>query len=182
MTAVACLAWGSLYWDPGSLPILGWKMDGPIAPVEFLRWSSRGRVTLVLDSHGTPVPCLWSLLDVKDLDEAVRKLQEREGIPDANVDRHIGRWSGGSPPALIPTLDDWAHKRHIDAVIWTALNYSSKAMRERQSAEGVVQYLRSLKEPELLAAREYIQRAPRQIDTAYRRIIETKLNWTCTSD
>ena len=182
MPAIACLAWGSLYWDPGSLPILGWQKDGPIASVEFLRWSSRGRVTLVLDRCGTPVPCLWTLLDVKDLDEAVHKLQIREGILDANVGRDIGRWSGGNPPSLIPGLNAWAHKRHLDSVIWTALSYSSKAMRERRSAEGVISYLRSLKEPELLAAKEYIERAPRQVDTAYRRLIETTLNWTCTSD
>lgn len=171
---IACLGWGSLYWNPGALPLAGeWKYDGPVIPVEFLRRSSSGRVTLVLDAEGTKVPGLWVHLNCQSLPEAVEALRARE----KTLARNIGCWSGGDPPPLIPSLKLWAQERHIDAVIWTALDYRSKDCQEKQSVEQLIAYLRGLSGKDLNNAREYVQRAPHQIATAFRKKFETELGW-----
>lgn len=103
---VACLGWGSLVWDPRTLPIRRkWFEDGPLVRVELVRQSRDGRMTLVLDAESPPVRTLWAIMDAADLDVALNDLQDREGCRA----RDIGSWRAGSEsPAAILDLPEWA--------------------------------------------------------------------------
>ena len=179
MTRIACLGWGSLIWDQKTLPVDGkWESDGPTVPVEFLRHSSNGRVTLVLDANGTRVPSLWAVLKSESIESAIDALRARENIPPDNVHRDVGRWTSGPAPHLIPRLPEWAAAHNLDAVVWTALSYASKRMKDRQSVDQVIEHFRSLSGTDLGEAKQYVRRAPRQVATAYRGRIEDDLGWT----
>src|SRR5690242_11491763 len=97
-TKVACLAWGSLVWDPRQLPVRReWFKDGPFVPVEFARQSSDGRITLVIEPNAEPVRVLWAHMLPHSLEDAKKALCDREGIPDRNRGARIGSWTTGSP-------------------------------------------------------------------------------------
>lgn len=56
---IVCLGWGSLIWDQKNLPVKGqWHEDGPSLPVEFVRQSINGRLTLVIDQSSQLMPVL----------------------------------------------------------------------------------------------------------------------------
>ena len=177
MTNIACLGWGSLIWDPRNLPIRRyWFDDGPLIPLEFARQSKDGRITLVIVPTARPVRSLWTLMDSDNLDEVKELLRLREG---PTIPEYIGNWSRGRlSPASIPGLSEWALARNIDSVVWTKLPPKFKGKGNRPpGVEDVVQHLQALTGTERDAAEEYIRRAPRQIDTAYRRRIEAELHW-----
>lgn len=174
---IVCLGWGSLIWAPRTLPLkTRWFKGGPYLPVEFLRKSRDGRITLVLDNSAAPVRALWAVLNTSDLGAAVSALGAREGTPEAN----IGVWRAGqTAPPLIPRLAAWARKRHVKAVVWTNLLHRFDSQNVPASADQVIAYLKGLKGTKLTKAREYVRRAPCQIDTAYRRAIVAALGWEC---
>jgi hypothetical protein len=177
--AIAVLGWGSLVWDPRTLPIRRqWFADGPLVRVEFLRESADRRVTLVLDPGAPAVRSLWAIMDTTDLNDARRQLREREGCNNDS----IGYWPANNvvPPSIID-LPKWAECRSIDAIVWTALG-SKWDGREgvRPKADLVIGHLKSLRGTERDQAERYVRRAPRQIDTPYRRRIEPELQWTAT--
>jgi hypothetical protein len=180
VTTIACLGWGSLVWDPRTLPIRRkkWFTDGPLVRVEFLRQSSDGRLTIVLDDGSPPVRALWTIMDANDLAQARGQLQTREGCPRLDG---IGSWPGDDAkgPASIVDLPKWAADRGLSGVVWTAL---APRFREtagaKPTAEEVIAYLKSLRGTQRDEAERYIRRAPRQIDTPYRRLIEAELQWT----
>lgn len=179
MLRIACLGWGSLIWDPRDLPIRReWFKDGPFAPVEFTRQSSDGRMTLVIDSDAAPLRILWAQMTSVDPSEAITALCKREDIVERNCDSRIGSWrQGDTAPVNIPDLPAWADARGLDAVVWTALGPRFKGEDRSPSVDEVIGYLRALTGPIRDHAREYIERAPRQIDTKYRREIEAALGW-----
>ena len=177
MTNIACLGWGSLIWDPRNLPIRRyWFDDGPLIPLEFARQSMDGRITLVIWPDARPVRSLWTLMDSDSLEDARERLRLREG---RTKPEYIGDWSrGGRSPGEIPKLSEWALARNIDSVIWTALPPKFKDDDNWQpNVEDVLRYLQALTGTARDAAEKYIRRAPRQIDTAYRRRIEAELQW-----
>ena len=179
MINIACLGWGSLVWDPRGLPIRrSWFDDGPLAHVEFARQSQDGRITLVIvpKDKAHPVRLLWALMDDECLKEAQEHLRIREGNPPSE---DIGRWlRGSSSPRCIPELDNWALARSLDAVIWTALPPKFEGEECRTpTEEAITTYLRQLTGTKRDNAERYIRRAPRQIDTVYRRRIEAELGW-----
>ena len=168
---IACLAWGSLVWNRGKLPVDGWETDGPRVKVEFVRQSKDGRLTLVLYAAADPVPGLWASMKTKSLDEAVDKLAEREGC-----DRdQIGCWpstSGSADPPAIPGLRAWAASKGLDHVIWTRLEPKFSGRRgNAPSAEQVVKYLKDLDLEIAKKAKKYVRCTPRQINTRYRKRI-----------
>ena len=76
---IAFLGWGSLIWDPRNLRTKGeWKNDGPSLPIEFMRLSSRRRITLVIYPGEREVQTLWIKADFEDLDDAIDNLSTRE--------------------------------------------------------------------------------------------------------
>ena len=176
---LACLGWGSLVWDARELPIRKqWFRDGPVAPIEFLRQSDDGRVTLVLAQGAEVVRSLWAPMDTSDLATAREALRQREGT-SKDKPWHIGSWSVGEPtPESIPGLNAWATARQIDAVIWTALPPKFGGRERTASDKEVIDYLTNLKGASRDRAEQYVRLAPRQIDTAYRRLIEANLGWT----
>lgn len=176
---IACLGWGSLIWDPRSLPLSSkWFEDGPFVPVEFARQSKDGRITLVIVPDAAPVQVLWALMSSENLEEAQRRLAEREGITAKNWKSKIGCWQRGQdPPKTIPELPEWAKKRELDAVIWTALGPRFNGQDILPTSDQVISYLSSLNEDTKKIAKEYVERAPLQIDTKYRRLIKKELGW-----
>ena len=179
---IACLAWGSLVWDPRELPIQrSWSEDGPFVPVEFLRQSSDCRITLVLAPAAIPVRSLWATIDLPNVDAAREALRRREGTSREKPE-HIGSWSagrGGVPP--IAGLPEWAQASGVDAVIWTALPPKFGGVDREPSADEVITHLSSLRGLERDNAERYVRRTPRQIDTPIRRRIEVELGWTTAS-
>lgn len=177
---IACLGWGSLVWDPRELPIRReWFKDGPFAPVEFMRKSSDGRITLVIEPSAVHLRLLWAAMTSTELDVARRALAQREGIPEGASSLSIGSWrEGDSPPGAIPDLPTWAKSHGLDAVVWTALGPKFDEQRDAPSEEQVLRYLQGLTGTARDAAERYIRCAPRQIDTEYRRRIEALLGWS----
>src|SRR5579872_3050106 len=146
---IACLGWGSLIWDPRSLPIKRkWFEDGPLAPVEFTRQSSNRCITLVIDPSASPVRLLWALMLSTDLQSARAALRDREGIPDdKDWPSKIGSWQRGqtvSPEIQIIDLPTWAEACGLDAVIWTALGPQFNKKKVSPQVENVIEYLRGL--------------------------------------
>jgi|SRR6185312_15092784 len=181
---IACLGWGSLVWAPRELPIRReWFKDGPFAPVEFTRQSSDGRMTLVIDPTATPIKLLWAHMLPVDLSAAKVALRSREGITAANWLSRIGSWQHGDPaPDHIPELPAWADANGLDAVVWTALGPRFGKTDKSPSAEKVIEYLRGLRGLIRESAKQYIESAPRQIDTDYRRQIKAALGWSCRAE
>jgi hypothetical protein len=178
---IACLGWGSLVWDPRELPIRReWFKDGPFAPVEFTRLSSDGRMTLVIDPKATPLRILWAHMFPIDLNDAREALRKREDVRAKDWSRLIGSWQFGEPdPVNIPGLPTWAAAHGLDAAVWTALEPKFRERGASPSREEVIQYLSGLRGPVRDQGKQYIERAPRQIDTNYRRQIEATMGWSC---
>lgn len=177
---IACLGWGSLVWDPRSLPIQReWFEDGPFAPVEFARQSSGGRVTLVIEPSASPVPVLWAVMLSTDLQAAKEALRDREGLTSKDWVQRIGSWQEGEPaPPTIPEMPEWARTRGLNAAIWTALKPKFQKQDISPSVDQVIDYLRQLTGTTRDEAERYARCAPRQIDTEYRRRVEATLGWS----
>lgn len=190
MTGIACIAWGSLVYDPRGLPCGDWRNDGPMLPVEFARESGGkkrsdpgDRITLVICPNVERVRTYWASLDVQDLWTARRRLAAREfdRADDTWTKKHIGYWdraSGESFGLEANTIGVWAEARSLSAVVWTHLEFGFKKSRGvMPEGPAIVQYLRDLDATRRPAAENYVRCAPAQVDTAYRRLIAQDLNW-----
>lgn len=178
---IACLGWGSLIWRPGGLKIQNkWFEDGPLLPIEFTRISCDKRVTLVIDKKARPVRVLWALMDTNNLQEALNSLKERERVKNEG-DIHFltaEKQNATEGESTIKSIKKWMDLKNLDAVIWTGLSYSKKTNKERPTIAAVIKHLKGLCYNDQKNAEEYIRKAPRQIDTEYRRKIETEFGWT----
>jgi hypothetical protein len=175
---IACLGWGSLIWDPRSLPIQRqWFQDGPFVSVEFTRQSSDGRITLVVEPSAIPVRVLWAVMLPSELRPAMEALREREGILGNDWVSRIGTWQRDAETESIPGLATWAHTHGVEAVVWAALRPSFNQKKISPSSDQVIEYLQQLTGTKRENAERYVRCAPRQIDTEYRRRIEATLGW-----
>jgi hypothetical protein len=176
---IACIGWGSLKWDPRTLPVKGeWFTDGPQLPLEFARKSKNGRITLVIAEGREPCPALWCELGVSTIEEAITALAFREEI---TVLPRIGRWtpSEGYEPQTpaSKTIAMWAASRGLDGVVWTALGPSFGGNRtDVPPLPALLKYLRGLDARTRELAAEYVLKAPDQITTAYRPALTQELS------
>lgn len=176
---IAFLGWGSLIWDPRELRIKGdWHEDGPSLPIEFRRYSKGGRITLVLCPGTERVRTLWAHADFKEIAEARENLRVREGTPD--IDR-IGYTTKNdcvckAAPEILEDIRAWASEKGLDAVVWTDLSENPDRFLKETGMElnddNIIRYLESLEGEALKQAREYVQKAPGQINTHLRARID----------
>jgi len=185
---IAVIAWGSLVWNPRDLQIVGeWKKDGPLLPVEFARISQDGRVTLVLLEDAEPQRTYWAMSALQDIEKAIVNLTKREGTTTPNIHGlDANRKTYGKPEesvvkAVTAWLNDHAHE--VDGAVWTGLasNWQSKRQR-RFSPEDVVRYLERIHGETRQRAKEYFQKAPLQIRTKARQLVEERLGWKPETD
>ncbi|MCU1302673.1 MAG: hypothetical protein JWQ87_2957 [Candidatus Sulfotelmatobacter sp.] len=174
---IVALGWGSLVWDGRNLPVIGgWSADGPELPLEFARESADRRMTLVIVEAQTVIPVLWTFLDVETLDQAVRVLADREGVPKPHV---IGRWPNQTAVRYLheEAIGRWAKRKNLNGVVWTALPPGMRSTRGvTPDLQEVKQHLETLDNTARMKAAEYIMRAPSQIKTAYRSELESLSN------
>ena len=172
---IAYIGWGSLVWAPKELPCGSWLEDGPQLPVEFGRTSRDGRVSLVLFPGKPLVTTLWSLSSLSSVDDALAALSAREGGPF----KHgcgVASWRRGEP--WPPTHLGWARAHDLDAVLWTSLQPKMGDVYCRPTYQDIRGHLNGLAPAALANAGEYVRRAPRQIDTEYRRRLVADFGWT----
>jgi hypothetical protein len=193
---IGCLAWGSLFWDPRTLPHESpFREDGFPLPIEFSRVSLDGRVTLVIDESAAVLQTLWVPLSVSTLEEAVTRLGEREKVAPERRAEWIGRYQKGSPrkgsagtdaaapladaaSALFDGLDEWLAARGLDAVVWTALPARTPGGRLHDPGlDALLEHLASLRGEARERAEEYIRRTPIGIRTKRREVFERVLGW-----
>lgn len=177
---IACLGWGSLTWRPEKLPLEGdWHQDGPLLPVEFARQSTGGRITLVLTPGAPELRVLWARFAVTTLDEAIAALAEREGVKEKNIRYSIGYWSPNraSTFEFPSSIGEWAQAKDLNAVVWTALRPYFQDEWITPTREQIVSHLKGLTGEAADSAREYIERAPDQIQTPIRAAVEKELKW-----
>lgn len=175
---IACIGWGSLIWSPQKLKIQNnWFDDGPILPIEFTRISNDNRVTLIIDNEAKPIRTLWALMNCMNLEEAIKSLVEREGVKKNSLIHSISN-NDLAKDAIQLEIKKWLNEKGIDSAVWTGLSFSAKTNRERPAIEGIISHLNDIAYNERLFAEEYFRKAPKQIDTEYRRIIEKEFGWT----
>ena len=180
---IAVLGWGSLIWNPRNLEIrdIEWKGDGPLLPIEFARISQDGRLTLVLYPAANPVQVLWNYMAIENLNAAIKNLRVREGTIPEKIG-FINLVTGKSRCNVIPDIEieikNWAKAKGFDAVIWTDLssNFENKT-NMIFNEDTVINYLKNLEPSKLENAKKYIVKAPKQIRTRIREVIEERLGW-----
>ena len=175
---IVCLGWGSLIWSPEELKVIGeWQKNGPNVPVEYLRHSKNGRLTLVIDSD---VPCskvLWVRMDYLDIEAAKENLRIREG--KINL-AYVGIWkTGQDSPMSLPGLDAWAEEVGAEAVIWTALPPKfNKTNYKKPNIDDAIAHIEHLDTKSKQLAEEYVRKTPAQIKTPFRTKFEEYFSWT----
>ena len=147
-SAIVVFGWGSLIWDPRSLPITTpkWRSDGPSVPIEFARISKDGRLTLVLYTGAPAVQILWNYLDVRNVEEAILCLARREGDTSERrigfVDLPSGRSRSQVIPDLQRSLASWLQVKRFDSGVWTDLPSNlEKRICSQLNEENVMAYI-----------------------------------------
>lgn len=187
--AIACIGWGSLVWDPRTLPCAEeWRNDGPLLPVEFARESGdkpeTRRITLVICDGAQPVPTCWTQLRADIIDDARKALAVREYERASRqwTEKYIGfcdLQTGAQSGREAATIAAWAAAAGLRGAVWTDLPCGFRDKRKTMpSMDEVIAYLSSLDGPARDGAEEYVRRAPAQVATRYRQQIVEALGWS----
>lgn len=178
---IACIGWGSLIWKPENLLIRReWFVDGPFLGIEFARQSDNGRITLVITKDAKPLRTLWALMATDDLNKSVDSLRIREGISKERMGDKISTVTKEEETTheIKLSVKNWLINLKLDAAIWTNLPARFDGVERVPTEEEIIKYLHALDVNKSALAEEYIRKAPRQIDTDYRRSIEREFGWT----
>ncbi len=178
---IAIIAWGSLVWDPRTLPYKGdWELNGPVLCIEFSRVSNDGRLTLVVDGdNGVQVPTRFATSTRTELHDAVADLQDREGtilkrigfVNCTDDSNSAGLFS--QPGDTFQNVREWSKKNGFDATIWTALPGSFKEKTgEDFSLHAAEAYLKRLPKTTQKIALQYVIKAPKEVKTPLRKHLE----------
>jgi len=174
---IAILGWGSLLWEDRpefDKQHEAWRFDGPSFKVEFSRISSsrQGALTLVIDNNnGSPTTVAWCLSKRQSVEDAACDLRCREGTTIANIEVRVSKQHDPSAPQ--DPIIDWARKRNLDAVIWTALESNfEKKIKKAFSVDAAVAYIKRLDTCGKAEAAEYIWRAPEFVHTCVRDALQ----------
>lgn len=147
-------------------------------PIEFARESADGRITLVLCNGVKAVQSYWCLLSVEDVSAGILALAYREGIT-SRMAKDIGRWNSvddKSHGMCAAEITKWAKLQGLDGVAWTNLPCGLRNSRGvMPTEEGVLAHLTQLSGEQLESAKHYVEMAPAQINTGYRRAIVSSL-------
>ncbi len=180
MKNIAVIGWGSLIWSPGRLELQsGWRRDGPLLPVEFARVSQDGRLTLVIveSDEVDEQRALWALSGFSDIESAIENLRARE----RTTMEWIGNWDGQPKPRtdIEGKIAGWCEERTLEGAVWAAL-----PPRDKNGNKGkvmphaeAIKYLNDLDGDCRERAKEYIQKAPNQINTKMRQLVRSQLGW-----
>lgn len=184
---IAILGWGSLVWNPLNLNYNkehNWNPEGPCLPIEFSRISANGRLTLVIDKKAALVKTLFSISNYSELDIAILDLAVREGCSKEKIGscRKVDKDCIFNPDNFLfkKEIEKWLILNpELDAVIWTNLSVKFKDVIDLEyNSENVIKYLETLPKESQVLAEEYIRKAPCQIHTKMRDIIEKTFNWS----
>lgn len=184
---VACLAWGSLLWDPRCLPMASdFRAEGPRLPIEFSRVAIDGRVTLVIDPNARPLETYHVRMEVETLDEAIRGLGMREKIAAERWTDWIGvqtrdaplRNTGETAEEIRVEIARWLSGQPLDAVVWTALPARAPdGNLDTPSLGSLLSHLEGLAGSARSRAEQYIRRAPETVRTVNRARFEEVFGW-----
>ena len=174
---IAIIGFGSLIWNPGNLKIRSdFRIGGPEFPVEFARVSKDKRLTLVISPTAPKQVSWYADSAFERLADAVENLREREEAKTAASIHFLSRENGSATAASGETVEIarlWLNQHpEFDAIVWTGLGSNWKQKTGQAFSEAsVVKYLSDLRGAELATAKEYILRAPYNIQTPLRRAI-----------
>ena len=175
---IAIIGWGSLVWDPRTLPYKGdWQTGGPELSIEFSRVSSDCRLTLVVDGKfGDPVGTRFVLSKRRELHDAIADLRDREGTIWSRIGyvdlsgKMNSNEAFSQQDTTLSTVETWAKKEGFNAAVWTALPPSfEKETGEPFSVKNATEYIRALPVTAREVAIEYLNRAPAEVSTPLRR-------------
>lgn len=176
---IACVGWGSLIWDSSREFIIDgdWNPNGPKLPIEFARQSTSGSITLVIENNAKPVKTLWAYMLDNEISFAIGRLRTRE----RTATRFIHSLAKDSTPKNLvqKTIQDWMKPLQLDAVIWTGLPPKFNGVDNIiPSINELKKYFRVLQKKDanqFAKAREYVLKAPEQVQTNYRPELEELL-------
>jgi hypothetical protein len=178
---IACIGWGSLIYNLGILECDGiWREDGPQLPVEYVRCSDSGNLTLVILPGARPVKTFWTLMNCVNIGLAKESLRLRERF-SPNTPTWIGSVELNNEPVtgIESIIYDWIKAKNINAAIWS--NNPPKFNGENgqiPTIDDAIIYLTNLVGQQREAAEQYIRHTPKQVITEYREKIESELGWT----
>ena len=138
-------------------------------------------MTLVISETAKPIRTLWALMATEDLEIAKDSLRIREGISRNNFETFIASVTvtENTTEERKLTIQNWAKFLNLDAVIWTNLPAKFREADKREpTLNEAIEYINSLDVNTRKTAEEYIRRAPKQIDTKFRREFENRFGWT----
>ena len=170
---IAVLAWGSLIDNPGVLSTIidKWNPDGPKLPIEFARKSNDGRLTLVIFGNYITIAerwikAYWSFIYTNSIDTSISFLAEREKCPLSRIGLFYPKNDFILEDEILKSINVWALKKEIDAVIWTNLSATFN------NEDEILNYILCLKGDVYRKAYKYIFSTPIQTKTYLREKIE----------